>query len=226
MIGNSVVVVAQDDPTIRFEATVDAYNIFAGGIALVNPQNIQGDFSGSHTWNVNLDGIDGPTGPTGLEGPTGPIGETGPTGDIGPTGASGSPTQFTLYIDYSSASQMSRIYVPAGLFQTSPLAEGGTFTADEGTDLVFFGLTQLTMENTVPAFLVGVHIQGYIAADAWIPIPGANISQDKVYYQVIQENAATFYGLNLGNINGANTAVKPAFGSASGFLVTLTLHYE
>jgi hypothetical protein len=141
-------------------------------------------------------------------------------------GPPGPAKKFTIYLDYSSANAISRVYVPPGLFSGSPLSAGGTFTSDQGTDLVFYGLDQLTLDTTTYEFLVGFHVQGYVTSGEWIPIPGANISQSKVYSSVTQTNKVIFKGLNLGNINGANTSVKPSFGSASGFLATITLFYE
>jgi hypothetical protein len=142
-----------------------------------------------------------------------------------PGGVATSSKQFTLYLDYSSANAISRVYVP-GLFSSPSLTVGGIFSADQGSDLVFYGLTQLTLANTSKPFIVSLSVQGYIASGEWIPIPGANIGPTKVYSSVTQSNKVILYGLNLSNINGANTAVKPSFGSASGFLVTITLFYE
>jgi hypothetical protein len=110
---------------------------------------------------------------------------------------------------------------------TNPtLSSGGTFNADVGTDLLGIGTTTLILDNTVFSFVTGISIQGFIPAGEWIPIPGGNISQTKVYYSITAVNKITFRGLNLGNINGANVAVRPSFGTASGFLVTITLNYE
>jgi len=78
--GNSVVVVHQTIPTIRFEGTIQTYNT-ANGSMTINPiVNISGTFVLS-VYNVNLDGIDGPTGST------------------GPTGASGSVTVYSITFD-------------------------------------------------------------------------------------------------------------------------------
>lgn len=136
------------------------------------------------------------------------------------------PKQFTIYLDYSSPSQLSRVYLPPGLMTDPTLAVGGTFTADSSPDLVFLGTTNLALTNTNLGLVTGFVVQGYIAAGEWIPIPGANISQNKVYYSQSAANSITIKGLNLGNINGGNSSVKPSFGSASGFLVTITLLYQ
>ena len=97
--GNSVIVVANDNQFINFEATVYSYSPISGIIGLVNISNINGFDNSPYraVWNINLDGIDGApgaTGPTGAgePGPTGsqgPQGETGPTGETGPQGPQG-----------------------------------------------------------------------------------------------------------------------------------------
>ena len=86
--GNSVVVTDASQPTIRyFEATVKRYISATGQLDLYRTQNIQGGYYGDDqdipvVYNVNLDGIDGPTGATGPTGSTGPTGTTGPQGPV------------------------------------------------------------------------------------------------------------------------------------------------
>jgi hypothetical protein len=116
--------------------------------------------------------------------------------------------------------------VPPGLFTSNPtLAAGGTFTNNVSTDLVFYGLDSVTMVDTTWAMINGVLVSGYVAAGAWQPIPGANIGPTKVYYSSASDYNVSLNGLGLANINGANTAIKPSTGVASGFLATVTLFY-
>jgi hypothetical protein len=92
IIGNSVVVVSTVSGSNRFEGTVNSYSAITGAITIENIVNIQGSFGSAVVYNVNLDGIDGPTGWTGPQGipgtatNTGATGPTGPQGIIGPTG--------------------------------------------------------------------------------------------------------------------------------------------
>ena len=90
--GNSVVVTNTINPlTQRFEGIVQTYNKNTGDITIsivnsygTNPEPLK-------SYNVNLDGLDGPTGepgPTG-KGETGQKGDTGPTGNKGETGPTG-----------------------------------------------------------------------------------------------------------------------------------------
>jgi len=91
--GNSVIVIGQTGSN-RFEGTVDIYDTISGGIRVNNIQNISTGFNttNAYFYNINLDGIDGPTGPIGIQGLTGPAGSgsTGPTGSQGLTGPAGS----------------------------------------------------------------------------------------------------------------------------------------
>lgn len=157
------------------------------------------------------------------------IGPTGGTGPFGPTGPPASITglmkSFTIFVDYSTQSAISRVNIPAGLFTNPTLSAGGVFTADVGTDLVFFGLDNITCANTTYAFVNNIAASGYISSSQWIPIPGGNIGPTKTYYSVTADNSVQIKGLNLTNINGANTATRPGAGVAAGFLATVTLFY-
>jgi hypothetical protein len=176
-------------------------------------------------------GPTGETGPTGSTGPTGPTGSTGPTGDTGntgitgPTGEPGTLRYFTLYLDYSSTTALSRVYVPPGLFTNPTLAGGGVFTSDVGTDLIFFGLSQITLNNTVYPFAVSIAASGYVSAGQWNTVAGANISNTKIFHSVTQDYKVELKGLTLANINGANTATRPSVGVAAGFLATISILY-
>jgi hypothetical protein len=99
--GNSVFVSSAPAPNNNFEANVSSYGTTTGSLVLNNITNINGTYGSAVIYNVNLDGIDGPTGssgatgatgqtgPTGLTGQTGQTGPTGPTGQTGPTGPTG-----------------------------------------------------------------------------------------------------------------------------------------
>lgn len=88
--GNSVIVVDSSDNSKSFEARVGTYNPITGSMTLVGITNLKGGPPWNNAiYDVNLDGIDGPTGSTGLQGETGPTGSTGPTGETGPTGSTG-----------------------------------------------------------------------------------------------------------------------------------------
>jgi hypothetical protein len=160
------------------------------------------------------------------------IGPTGPTGSYGGTGPTGSPAptiglakSFTIFVDYSTQSTISRVSIPAGLFTNPTLSAGGVFTADVGTDLVFVGLDNITCGNTTYAFVTDMAVSGYISSSQWIPIPGGNIGPTKTYYSITADNSVQLRGLNLTNINGANVATRPGAGVAAGFLATVTLFY-
>lgn len=151
----------------------------------------------------------------------------GPTGPIGPVGPSmGALKAFTIYLDYSGGTSISRVYIPPGLFSTNPvLAAGGVFTADVGSDLVFVGKSSVTMNGTTYAFACSISGSGYVAAGEWNPIPGGRIAPAFVHYSIKTNNAIVLKGLVLGNINGANYAVRPTTGALAGFLVTITIFY-
>lgn len=162
----------------------------------------------------------------------GPTGGTGPAGPVGPPAPILAFTKsFTIFVDYTVQNAISRVNIPAGLFTNPLLSAGGVFTADVGTDLIFLGQTTITCENTTDAFVTGMQASGYVLtgtnppAGQWIPIPGGNISQTRVFYSVTTDNNVQIRGLNLTNINGANVGVRPAAGVATGFLATITLFY-
>ena len=89
--GNSVIVTDTVNPlTNSFEGRVKSYTYASGAIVIDTIVNIYGfDTDISSVFNVNLDGIDGPTGWTGSTGHTGHTGSTGHTGHTGFTGFTG-----------------------------------------------------------------------------------------------------------------------------------------
>ena len=167
-------------------------------------------------WNtLPYGGLHGPTGATGA-------GATGPTGSEGPPYAGKS---FTIYLDYSSATSISRVYVPPGLFTNPALASGGVFTGDVGTDLVFYGQQRVILNNTTYPIMNSFAVAGYISIGSWVPVPGGNIGNTKVYYSMTDDYSVTLNGMGLTYINGGNTSVKPTSGLLTGFLATVTLNY-
>jgi hypothetical protein len=71
--GNSVVVVDSTNQNNNFEGRVSSYTTVTGDIVINDIINVQGSFVGSKVYNVNLDGIDGPTGTFVFSGPTGAV---------------------------------------------------------------------------------------------------------------------------------------------------------
>lgn len=158
---------------------------------------------------------------------------------IGPTGPAGTPAQtigitnsFTLFIDYATTNEISRVHVPPGMFTNPLLSSGGVFTANVGTDLVFInpitgqGLDNITCANTSLAFVIAINCSGYTATAGWIPIPAGNIRpRVKIWYSVMADNTVQLNGLNVNNMNGGNLARRPTSGIAAGFLATVTLFF-
>ena len=156
---------------------------------------------------------------------------------IGPTGPTGSPAQtigitnsFTLFIDYTSTKEISRVQVPPGMFTNPLLSSGGVFTENVGTDLVFLdsngvGLDNITCANTSLAFVIAINCSGYTTASGWMPISAGNIRpRIKIWYSVTADNAVRLNGLTLPNMNGANLR-RPTSGIAAGFLTTVTIFF-
>ena len=87
--GNTVLVTQTDFPLNNFEARVASYNSITGEIVLDSVTGVDGDFTQSVYYNINLNGLMGPTGATGTTGVTGATGATGETGSTGTTGTTG-----------------------------------------------------------------------------------------------------------------------------------------
>jgi len=152
------------------------------------------------------------------------IGPTGPTGSIGPPNPTGLKS-FTLFLDYSGLNAITKVYVPPGLFANAPLAAGGVFTANVGTDLTFLGTNSIQLANTTNAFLSGFTLSGYVAAGYWQPISAARLIPTATHYTVTTDYAANLLGLGLGNINGGTIVPKAPSGIAAGYVATITLLY-
>ena len=154
------------------------------------------------------------------------IGPVGPTGALGPPNPNGLKA-FTLFVDYSGLSSISRVQIPAGLFSDPALAAGGVFTADVGTDLTFVGTDSILLQNTTSAFLTGFTVSGFVVGPpaAWQPIPAARLRPTGTRYAVTADYSANLLGLGLLNVNGGSLTPKAPSGIAAGFLVTITLFY-
>jgi len=172
----------------------------------------------------------GPTGPTGLggtgaTGPTGPTGSTGNTGTTGTTGPAGALKSFTMYLDFSSGTAISRIYIPPGMSTTPSLAAGGIFTGDVASDLVFLGTTNISITNTLYAFPIGLNATGYSTSLYWQPTAQSTLGGSGVTWQNTADNKLDIKGATPARLNGANTANRPSSGLLSGWLATLTIYF-
>ena len=154
----------------------------------------------------------------------------GPTGPRGPSETiPGALKAFTIFVDYSAANAISRVYIPPYLFGAGAdprLPPGGVFTTNIGTDLVFLGNPTIVMAHTTYAFASSLSANGYITAGQWQIVPPANIRPQTGYlnYTITNDYGITI-GTDLQPINGTNLSVKPTSGIASGFLATITIFY-
>jgi hypothetical protein len=150
------------------------------------------------------------------------VGATGPTG---PAGESGLPKVFTIFIDYSTPTAISRIYLPPG-FSTAPsLASGGIFIADVGSDLVFLGTTSITIMNTKYAFPIGLSGTGYTATQVWTPSASSYLGGTNLRWNNTDDNSLNLLGVTAARLNGGNVATRPTTGVTAGWLATLTIYY-
>lgn len=154
-----------------------------------------------------------------------PVAYTGATGYTGSPGRS--QNSFTLLVNYNSATSISTVYIPPGLFSSSAeagLSEGGIFTSNQGSDLTFQGINRITLNNTSNPFICGMFVSGYISGGPWTPVPGPNMDRNgRVSYSVTADNSAII-NLPLGFINGANLSPAQS-GFGSGYLVAVFLVY-
>jgi len=170
-------------------------------------------------------GLAGPTGSTGETGPTGENGDTGPTGPTGVTGPVGSSKSYTIYLDFSSGTAISSIYLPPGMSTTPSLADGGVFTDNVGTDLVFKDTTNISITNITYPFATGLSATGFSASSSWAPTPQSSLGGSGVSWQNTMDNMLSITGASAGRLNGGNTAVRPVSGVLSGWLATITIYY-
>jgi len=183
--------------------------------------------------NASGTGSTGSTGYTGYTGYTGANGNASGTGSTGSTGPVGVMKCFTIYLDYTSGATniLSKIYLPPGFSTTPSLAAGGVFIANVGTDLIFFGLTTITITNTVYAFPIGLSATGYTNSQFWMPTAGGLLGGSAVG-SITWQNTATFNKLNLINvnlnaINGGTSSFRSLLPGVPGqfWLGTLTIYY-
>ena len=195
---------------------------FTGYTGYTGIQGIPGSFSAT-----------GSTGYTGYTGYTGANGNASGTGSTGSTGPVGVMKCFTIYLDYTSGATniLSKIYLPPGFSTTPSLAAGGVFIANVGTDLIFFGLTTITITNTVYAFPIGLSATGYTNSQFWMPTAGGLLGGSAVG-SITWQNTATFNKLNLINvnlnaINGGTSSFRSLLPGVPGqfWLGTLTIYY-
>jgi hypothetical protein len=142
---NTVVVVAQSDPTHYFQGRVIVYNILTGSMQIIVTSLGGSNIFPNDLFIVNLnpiDGIQGDTGATGQTGATGPTGiqgytghtglkgETGVQGQTGATGAQGltGPTGMSGDL-YTS--------ITTNTWSFNPVAIGGTPTMTIASGLSF-----------------------------------------------------------------------------------------
>jgi hypothetical protein len=170
-------------------------------------------------------GPTGPTGPTGATGLAGENGDTGPTGPTGMTGPIGSSKSYTIYLDFSSGTEISRIYIPPGMSTTPSLAGGGVFTANVSTDLIFKDTTNISITNITYPFATGLSATGFSASSSWVPTPQSNLGGSGVSWQSTTDNLLSITNASPGRLNGGNTAVRPSSGILSGWLATITIYY-
>jgi len=170
----------------------------------------------------------GPTGPTGAASSvTGPTGSTGPrgTGSTGSTGPAGALKSFTIYLDFSSGTVISRVYLPPGMSTAPALAAGGTFTSDVGTDLVFTGTTSITITNTAYPFAIGLNATGYSVSNYWQPTAQSSLGGSGVGWQNTTDYTLRLINATPARLNGNNVSVYPSTGVLSGWLATITVYF-
>lgn len=153
--------------------------------------------------------------------------KVGPTGPRGPSDTiPGALKAFTIFVDYSGTSAISRVYIPPYLFGTGAdarLPPGGVFTADVGTDLVFLGLATVTIRNTTYAFVSTISASGYVSGGSWQT--SGNIGSSAIYHSSTADYSATINAITTTNVNGGNSTTRPSTGTASGFLGAITIFY-
>ena len=149
-------------------------------------------------------------------------GGTSCTGPTGPTGPPGSLKSFTFYLDWSSGTSLSRIYVPPGFSTTVP---AGIYTANQGTNLVFVGTSQITIDGTVYAFPTDMSCTGYSVSQYWTPTPQGDIGGSRITWQNVSDYELILKNITPGFINGGNSGTRPVSGVLASWLGTLTIYY-
>ena len=108
---------------------------------------------------------------------------------------------------------------------TPSLAAGGTFTANVGSDLVFFGTTNISITNTLYAFPIGLSATGYSTSLYWQPTAQSSLGGSGVGWQNTADNLLNIVNATPARLNGNNTANRPSSGLLSGWLATLTIYF-
>jgi hypothetical protein len=117
------------------------------------------------------------------------------------------------------------VRIPPGLFSSAAsnnLSAGGDFTADQGTDLVFSGTTNIIMNNLSKEYLTGFLVSGYTSG-AWSPISGSNIVTGRVFFKITAANSITL-NLLLTYINGGQATANTS-GYATPYVASVGLLY-
>jgi hypothetical protein len=130
-----------------------------------------------------------------------------------------------MYLDFSSGTAISRIYIPPGMSTTASLSAGGIFTGDVGSDLVFLGTTNISITNTFYAFPIGLNATGYSTSLYWQPTAQSSLGGAGVTWQNTADNKLDIKGATPSRLNGANTSNRPSSGLLSGWLATLTIYF-
>ena len=159
--GNSVLVISASSALNFFEGTVSSYTYDTGAMIVNNIKNVNGSFTASAVYNVNLDGIDGPTG------------YTGPTGVTGPAGINGTTSGLLLYLNQGVSSGING-YSEMSIFSNSNATVTVNSVLTTGTTLITsFGCTVSSL-NVSPFIPRGVWDMNLFAAAATVA------DQDKV----------------------------------------------
>ena len=173
------------------------------------------------TYQISYDAV-GRQGPTGQ---TGPTGIQGPIGYTGATGLPGDPYSFALTFNYITGSQLSTVTLPSGFSANPTLAPGGTFNADVGSDLVFYGSANIQLDSTTYDQVGSFAVTGYRASGVWRPAPPGSYNDTVgIHYSIPSANAVTIYNINAGNVNG-NNLTAPGSGRFVDQQGTVTLNY-
>jgi hypothetical protein len=106
------------------------------------------------------------------------------------------------------------------------LAAGGIFTADVGSDLIFFETSAISITNTVYPFPIGLSATGYSASSYWQASTQSYLGGGGASWQNTADYTLSLKGLTAARLNGGNAGtVRPSSGVLSGWLATLTIYF-
>jgi hypothetical protein len=142
---------------------------------------------------------------------------------------SGTSKSFTFYLAYSDSNTISEINIPAGLFSSDSygtLAIGGTFVANQGSDLVFVGTAPGTiqMNNLTNAVVSNMNALGYISTGEWRQVPSSSMGGTKMRVSYNTANSIVINNLTLEFLNGGNLGITSTYPYA-GYLAEITLTF-